>query len=436
MNLDQKWRGMIAERCGGEDFDAPGGGYAFSDVLDEEERLAEANITSDKSSALLTLSIADPTWKMHPSAMDAAMDYYLKSKQATRYTDNAGIRKCEEIGIFKSTHEQLAEYLYRRFSGSNFQFTPDCVQYSPGSIKRALAEFIPSTFFDPKTVLFFPAPGYPVIKDPKNNRGAIIQDIAMENSNNSWHISLAKFEQSSEFSRRKKYIYINKPHNPTAIGFRREDWRTVINWAIKHDVKLIVDEAYIDLCYKENIVSVLTIPGWEECCIVLQSVSKGWNATGLRFGWVVGHPTVIKALRKVTDVKDSGMFGPSIAAGLKCLENLEWADETRGRYRELHQLLNNGLKSAGFNAPMPDAGLCQLTPAPMVADGVEFYDSIECAKWFREKLRISLMHYTVNDQPWLRWAVTFWPVPECNLSDEKAVIEEVVRRLQEVKFEF
>ena len=31
--IEKNMRGLIAERCGGENFDAPGGGYAFSDVL-------------------------------------------------------------------------------------------------------------------------------------------------------------------------------------------------------------------------------------------------------------------------------------------------------------------------------------------------------------------------------------------------------------------
>jgi len=184
------------------------------------------------------------------------------------------------------------------------------------------------------------------------------------------------------------------------------------------------------------VTSVLTIPGWEECSLVLQSVSKGWNATGLRFGWVVGHPTVVKAVRKVMDVKDSGMFGPSIAAALTCLQHPEWAEETRQRYEALHRLLLEGLQSAGFQTVMPDAGLCQFTPAPKSVDGKPFSDAVACGQWFRKELRVSLMHYTVDGETWLRWAVTLKPVPECGLPDEAAVIREVARRLNGVRFTF
>ena len=49
---------MLAQRIGGAQFDAPGGGYSFSSVLAEERELKKANIPGDPSSALCTLSNA------------------------------------------------------------------------------------------------------------------------------------------------------------------------------------------------------------------------------------------------------------------------------------------------------------------------------------------------------------------------------------------
>lgn len=182
------------------------------------------------------------------------------------------------------------------------------------------------------------------------------------------------------------------------------------------------------------------MPGWEKRCIIPQSVSKGWNATGLRFGWIVAYPTVIKALRKLMDVKDSGMFGSSIVAGPYCLLHPEIATETGIRYQALHRRLADGLQQAGFVGNMPDAGLCQFTPAPKAASGnafaCSFKDAAECAKWFREKLRISVMHAQAANGRWLCWAVTLQPVTECGLATEDVIIGETMRRLQSVKFEF
>jgi hypothetical protein len=98
--------------------------------------------------------------------------------------------------------------------------------------------------------------------------------------------------------------------------------------------------------------------------------------------------------------------------------------------------LNTGLVSAGFTCLMPDAGLCQFMPAPRSADGSSFADAAECAKWMREKLRISVMHNKVNSMPWLRFAVTLRPVPECGIQTDEDVIKETVRRLKSVQWTF
>ena len=85
---------------------------------------------------------------------------------------------------------------------------------------------------------------------------------------------------------------------------------------------------------------------------------------------------------------------------------------------------------------LPDAGLCQFVPAPRAIDGVEFGDAGLCAKWMRENLRVSVMHATVHDNPWLRFAVTLGPIPDCGLPDEASVIKELIRRFNEAEFDF
>jgi aspartate/methionine/tyrosine aminotransferase len=437
MKIDLKslWRSLVTLICGGKKFDAPSGGYSFSAVLAEERNLSKANVPGDRRSALLCLSIADPVWKMPRRAMDAAMRYYESSSDATRYTDNAGIRSSVEHD-FPDTHEHIARFLSDKYK---IDIGADEVQYSPGAIKRLLAEYVPTAFFDEKTCLVFPTPGYGVIKSPMNRRGAKVIDLPLKRTNLGWIIPYNKLRGYGRF--RKRFMYVNVPHNPTGMAYDQEDWKKILTWAEKHKFKLIVDEAYDDIRFNETKkgVSVMTMPDWQKTCLVLQSVSKGWNATGLRFGWVAGEATAIAALRQVLDVKDSGMFGPTIAAGLTCLSHPEWAEETRVTYRKLHEILASGLCDAGFTrvASLPDAGLCQLTLAPKEINGVAFASASDCAKWLREKMRISVMHYDVGGVGYLRWSVTTKPIPECGLETVVDVIGEAVSRLAtEVKAKF
>ncbi len=429
------WRSLVADRCGGANFDAPGTGYAFSAVLADERELERANIPGQPETALLKLSVADPTWKMPLVAMLEAFGYYMICSDATRYTDNAGIREGNGTDL-GDTHKEIVRALVAQHSGLPAGFGPDWVQYSPHGIKGLLAETVPTALFqkDRGDLLVFPVPGYAVINSSMNRRGIEVQEIPLILTERGWRIPLGGVRVGEG---RQVYVYFNNPgHNPTGFAYTREELLALVGWATVNQVKLIVDEAYIRLAYNGAPVSILDIPGWEKCALVLQSASKGWSATGLRFAWVVADPVVIAALRKVMDVKDSGLFGPTIAAGLTCLHNPQWAEETRERYRALHQILAQGLKEAGFGGGMPDAGLCQFTRAPRSANGQEFGSLVECVQWFRQVLRISLMHFGVGDQWYLRWAVTLKPVPECGLPTEEAVLAEVARRLQEVRFTF
>ncbi len=434
MTVEERWRSLFSDDIGGAEFDKPGGGYSFSAVLAEERELAQANVAGDPSSALLCLSIADPTWKMDRHAFKMGEFYYMNHPDATRYTDNSGVKICPAAEILENTHSSIASYLNQSYRTGKFD--ESWVQYSPGSIKRLLSEYVPKAFFDPNSVLVFPTPGYGVIKDPKNNCKATVIDVPMICENGDWDVDYVAVEKKLEtYGGRKKFLYLNMPHNPTGSAYTHENWVAAIDWAKRNDVTLIVDEAYTHLRFGES-ASVLEVEGWESHAVVLQSVSKGWNATGLRFGWIIAHPTVIKAVRLVMDVKDSGLFGPSIAMGLACLKRPDIAVETMKKYQSLHAVLAKGLADAGFASSMPQAGLCQFTPAPRSAGDTIFGDSAECAKWFRKEPRISLMHYSVNGKPWLRWAVTIAPTPECGLPNEAAVIDEVVRRLKEVTFVF
>lgn len=448
VNLNMHWRQKFSRRIGGFEFDAPGGGYSFSAVLEEERELEKGNASGDPSAALLKLSVADPTWKMPVGAMAAAREYFRVAWQATRYTDNRGVLKTPGTIMTADTHEMLAEAIQARhgvITEDGKAITADWVQYSPGSIKRALAEYIPTLLFEEGVQLLFPSPSYQVIASLMNRGLVKFIEVPLIFSGGQWQLDLPSLTEAVaarnlSFGNLKSAMYVNIPHNPTGFGNTRADWELLIGWATEHNITLIVDEAYIDLRYSEKMVSALQVPGWEKCCLVLQSVSKGWNATGLRFGWIVAHPTVIKALRKVMEVKDSGLFGPSIVAGLWCLKHPEIALEIREKYRGLHQALAAGLEKAGFASVMPDAGLCQFTPAPKAASGsifaLQFKDAAECARLFRSVLRLSVMHAAAAGGQWLRWAVTLQPVPDCGLVTERDVISETVRRLQLVKLVF
>ncbi|KPJ55921.1 hypothetical protein AMJ49_06065, partial [Parcubacteria bacterium DG_74_2] len=155
IDIDKMWRSLVAGRCGGENFDTPGGGYAFSAILAEERKLEKGNIEGEPSSALIEMSVADPVLKMRIEAVKEGMFYYEQSPDATRYTDLTGIR----ADNIEGTNKEICDAIKKKHKNLPKGFNKDWVQYSPGSIKRALAEYIPSTFFSDRVLIIFPTPG-------------------------------------------------------------------------------------------------------------------------------------------------------------------------------------------------------------------------------------------------------------------------------------
>ncbi len=440
-DFDRHWRRLARPRVGGEHFDAPGAGYTFSAVLNEERELRKQNVAGDPSSALLTLSIADPTPRLDVNAMEALQLYYEQYPDCSRYSDLTGIADYYGKG---STNDLVAAYCNVKYGTV---LTGDNVQWVPGSIKRALAEYIPAAFFDssivshPSTLLIMPDPSYGVIADSINNRGVTIEKVPLLNNGGVWDLDLdgmARAIGSHEDDPHpfpENFMYVNIPHNPTGFAYTKEQWERLFVWAQKNYVTLIIDLAYIDLAYSDSVFNPMILDGWERH-IFLGSVSKGFHATGLRFGWIVGHPTMIKIMRKVGDVKDSGMFAPTIAAALDSLQHPERAVVECERNRRLHEALVTALSRHGFDARMPDAGLCQFMQAPKSANGVEFVTAGDFTKWLRENFRISIMHNAFNGIPYVRFSVTVDPVPECDINTAEDVIAELDRRFSEITFSF
>ncbi len=98
-------------------------------------------------------------------------------------------------------------------------------------------------------------------------------------------------------SSRTRAILICNPNNPTGYVLTREELTTLAEIALEHDLFLLADEVYRDIVYDgAKAHSVLSLPGFEDQAILLDSVSKRYSACGARVGCLVSkNPEVIDA---------------------------------------------------------------------------------------------------------------------------------------------
>jgi aspartate aminotransferase len=107
-------------------------------------------------------------------------------------------------------------------------------------------------------------------------------------------------ELRSKIGPRTRAIYLNSPHNPTGGVLTRSDLEAIADMAVDHDLWLFSDEAYEDVVYEAEHVSVASMPGLYERTIPFFTFSKSYAATGLRLGYVaIRNPKIRERARKL-----------------------------------------------------------------------------------------------------------------------------------------
>lgn len=95
-------------------------------------------------------------------------------------------------------------------------------------------------------------------------------------------------------------IYINSPNNPAGGVLTRGDLEGLAAIAARHGLWVFSDEAYEDVVFEGEQVSIASLPGMYERTIPIYTFSKTYAMTGLRLGYLaVKDPAVRDRVRKV-----------------------------------------------------------------------------------------------------------------------------------------
>lgn len=95
---------------------------------------------------------------------------------------------------------------------------------------------------------------------------------------------------------RSKALLLCNPNNPTGKVYSKEMLLQLAELVLKHDLYLIVDEVYREFCYESEFYSVLQMAHIQDRVIVLDSISKRYNACGARIGTIVTRNTEVREM--------------------------------------------------------------------------------------------------------------------------------------------
>jgi len=153
---------------------------------------------------------------------------------------------------------------------------------------------------------------------------------------------------------KSRAIYYNTPTNPTGVVFTREEAEAVARFARERDLIVIADEAYEDLVYEGEHVSIASLDGMKERTITSFTLSKSYAMTGWRLGYAVATEPWMTGLRKTTLYSTNGVSTPSQWAALAAFTTpSDFLEKNRAAYRERRDLLLAGLNELGLTCQSP-----------------------------------------------------------------------------------
>jgi aspartate aminotransferase len=155
-------------------------------------------------------------------------------------------------------------------------------------------------------------------------------------------------------SAQSRVIYYNTPQNPSGTVFTREEAEAVARFAKERDLVVIADEAYEDLVYDGEHVSIASLEDMLERTITCYTLSKSYAMTGWRVGYAVAAEPWMTGLKKCLLYSTNGVSTPSQWAALAAFElPADFYESIRAAYRERRDLLVAGLNELDLACDAP-----------------------------------------------------------------------------------
>lgn len=284
---------------------------------------------------IYNLSVGTPDFKPYDHVVEA-LTQAAQNPEMWKYS----LRDLPEL------KQAVCDYYERRFGVSGI--TPSMVQSCNGTQEGV--GHLGLALLDPGDTILVPDPCYPVFE-----AGAKIADAKLE-----YYPLVAEHNYlpyvagiDPEVADRAKYMIVSLPANPVGSVGTPEVYEEIIAFAREHDLLIVHDNAYSDIVFDgEPGGSFLQYPGALEVGVEFFSLSKSFNVTGARIGFLVGREDVVSAFAKLRSQIDFGMFFPIQKAAIACLNGpRDEVEAQRLKYQERRDALCDGLEDLGWERP-------------------------------------------------------------------------------------
>ena len=300
--------------------------YYFSRKLKEVARL------NAEGQDIISLAIGSPDQPPSPQTIDKLCEV-AHDPSAHGYQPTMGTMELRKA---------MADF-YHRWYGVEVDAASE-VQPLIGSKEGIL--HITLAFVNPGDEVLVPNPGYPTYTSLSKILGAKVVNYNLD-EDNGWQPDFEELEHRD--LSRVKLMWTNYPNMPTGGDARMETYRKLVDFARRHDIVVVNDNPY-SFILNEHPLSLLQVESAKDCCIELNSMSKGYNMPGWRVGMCVSNPQFISWILKIKSNIDSGTFrGLQLAAAEALTTNTEeWHREYNiNLYRRRREIAERIMQALG-----------------------------------------------------------------------------------------
>ena len=304
----------------------------FSDIVRIRNRVLDLRAQGRK---VLQLEGGEPFMPTADVVKDAMRDALAANQ--TRYAPSSGI-------------PQLLEALRAKLAAKNhIELATGDLIVTSGGAHGLFCAFQASV--DPGDEVMFFSPYWTPIRDQVRFAGGVAVRVPWDDVRGRDDI---RDVLESHRTDRLRVIYVNSPANPTGDLLTRTQLESIAAFAKAHDLTVIADEAYEDLVYDGEHVSMASLPGMFERTLTVFTFSKSFSMTGWRIGYVAAPPLFMEFLRKLVLNSVNGVSTPTQFAALAAVTDDPHAfDGLREEYRRRRDLLVGGFRNAGFDCLTP-----------------------------------------------------------------------------------
>ncbi|HKB19479.1 MAG TPA: LL-diaminopimelate aminotransferase [Gaiellaceae bacterium] len=297
--------------------------YLFAELERKIQEREKAGID------VISLGIGDPDLPT-PEAVIEALAAAARDPGTHQYPSNRGTDQFRRA---------VARFYRERF---RVELDPETELIPVLGGKEGVAHVALATL-DPGDTALAPDPGYPPYTSGPVFAGADVRYLPLAEENG--------FLPDLEAVPEGQLLFLNYPNNPTGATAEIEFFSQAVELAHERGLIVVHDNSYSEITFDGyRAPSFLEAAGAKEVGVEIFSLSKGWNMTGWRAGWIAGNPDVVERYRQLKTNLDSGMFEAVQAAVVAALtEARDFPKEMSEIYERRRNLIAKALREIGID---------------------------------------------------------------------------------------